>query len=785
MSFMHSVWACGAVARRLVRSIALLAIAFASPQVMHAADEPSGEARANSRAAADTVEQARTSTRDFYGDPLPEGAISRIGTVRMRDMFTSAAALSPDGSTFATTGYNGEIHFVDVATGKTERTLRFDLPGPSVLAWSPDGKTLAAWSQESNPPPRKSPACRITVVDLGSHALRYAFEGPSRGTGLLDFSADSQRLIVCKRDACHVFDVSRTGAIVERIGLGTTPSSAPPCLAYCRRLGVLAWANKNDLIQFRRVVPADGQGEAESGPLDDWLPPDAPAASDAFQERKITSLAFSDSGDTLAVAWGLSHDSFARFDPEAAHPYVAGEFEILLHEFPSGRARRSIQGARSKIRGIAFSPDGSALASREQNYTRVWNIADGTELFFSPIGPATPQFFSHDGQRLFLNTGGGVDVLYLRTGTMSLEAHGAAVSYSALSGDGALLATSSSGDHTIRTWDVATGRPLAKLVVARLSDAGKIAFVDDARLLAATHADHVVLRDPRTLNPASPIQIDATEIKGVVRDKFGVALGGPSVAGAGQPECCVVGGLAAQASGRYVAVQYARVNRALGDGRVAHDVIAVYDATGTKPMREVAAPAGEIKNIDIAASAPILAYSHSEGKRAFCTVFDIAAQREIWRFEPFTGYDAHLSLPRDGKRLFIALHEHRETYEDFKRKPIPDCKLQVWDIATRRLLKETLPRGVTIQRTPLIESGKFIVTYSVQRMPTRAFISLWRGESDQPRFTRQVPSSRGFSLSANEKRVVIGESRGTSLLCYEISDIVGEMHTETQEKDHQ
>src|SRR5262249_36486973 len=73
---------------------------------------------------------------DCYGDPLPEGAVARIGTVRFRGpgrnpihiqdlKFHNQIALSPDGKTLVLACPDG-LHFWDIVTGKKlRRTVIF------------------------------------------------------------------------------------------------------------------------------------------------------------------------------------------------------------------------------------------------------------------------------------------------------------------------------------------------------------------------------------------------------------------------------------------------------------------------------------------------------------------------------------------------------------------------------------------------------------------------------------------------------------------------------------
>ena len=129
------------------------------------------------------------------------------------------------------------------------------------------------------------------------------------------------------------------------------------------------------------------------------------------------------------------------------------------------RLARTLTGHAEEVYGVAFSPDGTLLATGSglDNTVRLWDVATGdcartlTGHANSVLGVA----FSPDGT--LLATGSGPDntvrLWDLATGdcARTLTGHANSVLGVAFSPDGTLLATGSGPDNTVRLWDLATG----------------------------------------------------------------------------------------------------------------------------------------------------------------------------------------------------------------------------------------------------------------------------------------------------------------------------------------
>jgi WD40 repeat protein len=158
--------------------------------------DPAGRGLANEPAKREEPRgKAGKAATDSFGDPLPPGAVARLGTVRFRHgNGVFLIAFSADGKKIVFGGSDGvdnAIRMVETSTGKELRT--FDVkPGekPCGMELSPDGKMLVIASYSYS-----KPEGAFVIMDTATGKELARIDGGKQASDVMVFSPDSKVLV--------------------------------------------------------------------------------------------------------------------------------------------------------------------------------------------------------------------------------------------------------------------------------------------------------------------------------------------------------------------------------------------------------------------------------------------------------------------------------------------------------------------------------------------------------------------------------------------------------------
>jgi WD40 repeat protein len=358
---------------------------------------------------------------DRLGDPLPPGAVARMGSSRFRHLTHMASlglVVSPDGKTLLTTNEDS-IRAWSMGTGKLLYQIRAEY-GHDYPAFSPDGKQLAM--AEKGVVYLRDPA-------TGEKLQRIPADGefPNK-PGLLAFSADGGRLAITPHQGAILLFDTATG----------------------RQTGSLDVRGTGKLRDVYSLVFA----------------PDG---------RTLLSMGSGPDGNAICH-WDLATQTLLKrvaayggfLSPDGRLAVGSGRGPVTIWDTETGQVRCTLRADRDPNYPMAFSPDGKTLATTwaesfeaRDATVSVWDTATGAlrRRFRIPRAGLVEQlYFSADGRRLLIPAGCLVRLWDIATGreVLEQEAHTYAVRSLAFTPDGRSIV--SGGGETIRVWDAQTGQ---------------------------------------------------------------------------------------------------------------------------------------------------------------------------------------------------------------------------------------------------------------------------------------------------------------------------------------
>ena len=198
-----------------------------------------------------------------------------------------------------------------------------------------------------------------------------------------------------------------------------------------------------------------------------------------------------ESGNALLVRQRIERYQ-SPSDPENdPRGFEWGYWNRLVH-----RDLRTLEGHTDMVQCVAFSPDGTRIASGSRDNTvRLWDAATGDHVatFDGHAAFVTAITFSPDGTKLVSSSGDMTVKMWdadTRKETAEFKGHKQSLLSVAVSPDGKRIA-SASGSGTLRLWDVATGEQTASLTGHEDAAMG-VAFSPDSKTVASGSWDETV-----------------------------------------------------------------------------------------------------------------------------------------------------------------------------------------------------------------------------------------------------------------------------------------------------
>jgi WD40 repeat protein len=363
---------------------------------------------------------------DLLGDPLPAGAISRMGSNRWKN--TSSlydAVFSPDGTQLLTAGSGNTLVFWDVKTGVKVRQIRVKPYTSRILVYSKDGKSLFVGDSSGtvyqiDPSTGKeirilqdrarrssisamvlsadgkslavAMANAVALWDLPSGKLRHTITTSGGYQAPVAFTPDSKYVITRGKDyKPHLFDI-HTGEDKQTLEMPTA-TAGPPTRPRSNTIHTLTLSPDGKVLAGAGYGPGIYLWEMPKGlPLRElrlsgyygtmaltFRPDSRFLAVGTGSTVLILGLA---SGKELRRLSGASSFRSLAFSPDGQHLVgVGGSSALSLWDVPGNRSLHDQFGHRYAPQHLLFLPGNKQLVSASTDGTmRLWEVSSGREL---------------------------------------------------------------------------------------------------------------------------------------------------------------------------------------------------------------------------------------------------------------------------------------------------------------------------------------------------------------------------------------------------------------------
>jgi WD40 repeat protein/serine/threonine protein kinase len=436
----------------------------------------------------------------------------------------NAVAFSPDGKRLAVNArargvvatLAKGVRILDAATGELVKFCPGDLSAYIKLAFSPDGKQLAA-----------AGLVGVELWNVESGQLVRTFKGHQGGVWDVVFSPNGRRLASAGVDgSLRVWD---TAGPRDTISISTGGE-----IALSPDGRIAATGRRHETIQPHETIQLWNAetGERLGNPLKhehtviNWdFTADGKRLALADEGKNITiwdvtggkvALTFKHDGPAGTVPTALSPDGkwFACPGPAGA---------VKVWNAVKGLEYRFFKDLKERVHTLEFSPDGTRLVAGYTSGVKIWDLATGREICTTDLKDIYISFlrFSPDGKQLAVAVSRGlprfgdaapgmqlgeVRILDAESGREvfpRIKGHAGGFSSLSFSPDGKRVVTGDMNGTAVKIWDVAIGQETLTLK-GHTDSVSYLAFSPDGHRLISAAWDGTVRTWDATPLPEKP-----------------------------------------------------------------------------------------------------------------------------------------------------------------------------------------------------------------------------------------------------------------------------------------